>query len=187
MTTNRMVQRFAAAVVAAGYAVMAVVILRAGVGQGEYETASEYVVGYLFAGLLLALALAIGVFRDRSRVGASLVAGGSLVLLFGVMWGNVAGHDPSWFVVFGLPGNLAILVGSVVIARHVWREGTRGRVLAVLLVAYVPAGLIGAEAGGGLLAAVPWALVAVGLVGPRTASLAGESSPDGAAAVAQSA
>jgi hypothetical protein len=164
MLRSRGVQRAAAAVVAAGYAGLAVTIVWKGTGDGNYDAPFEYVIGYAFVVVLLSLAVAIGIFRDRSSRGATVVVAGCLVLVFGVMWGNVTGDDPAWFAAFGVPGNLAIFVGSLMVAVRVWREGTRGRLLAVLLGLYAPVGLVGAELGGGVLAAVLWLLVAAGAV-----------------------
>ncbi len=65
------------------------------------------------------------------------------------------------------------------------KEGT-ARALAALLVVYVPAGLIGAEVGGGLVAAIPWALVAAGVVRPRALLVVGAPRADRLPAAAPS-
>lgn len=186
MVQQRSVQRLTAGLAAAGYVALAITILRYGVGDGEYAAASEYVVGYLFVAVLLAIAAGVGIFRDRSRRGAAIVVAGALVVAAGVMWGNVTGHDPSWFAAFGVPGNLAMLVGSVMIARILWRERSSARLLAAALALFVPAGLVGAEVGGGLLAALPWALVAAGVVAPREQMSERAESIDGVAVATSS-
>lgn len=178
MLRSRAVQRVAAAVVAVGYVGLAITVVWKGTGGGDYNDPFEYVIGYLFVALLLALAVAIGIFRDRSSRGATVVAAGCLVLAFGVMWGTITADDPSWFAAFGLPGNVAIFVGSIMIAVRIRGEGTRGHLFAKLLVLYAPVGLIGAEIGGGFLACVLWLLVAGGAVQPvvaETASSGAES------------
>jgi hypothetical protein len=162
MTRNAQLQRIAAAIAALAYVGLAITVVSKGTGEGHYEASFEYVIGYLFLTALLAVSLAIGVFRDRSPRGTALVIAGSLLVAVGVGWGNLSGEDPSWFAVFGVPGNLLMLVGFALIARRVRREGKPGVVLALLLVACVPLSLIAAEIGGSLVAALLWALVAAG-------------------------
>jgi hypothetical protein len=162
-------QRAAAAIAALAYAGLAATVTAKGTGEGHYEATFEYVIGSLFLTALLAVALAVGTFRDRSPRGASLVVAGSLLVAFGVGWGTLAGEDPAWFAVFGVPGNLLMLAGFVLVARRVRREGRAGLVLAVLLVASVPLSLVAAEIGGGLVAALLWGLVAAGVADQRGA------------------
>lgn len=170
MTRNTVVQRVAAATAALAYATLAVMILANGTGEGHYDASFEYLIGYLFVAALLSVSLAVGAFRNRSPRGAALVVAGALLVAFGVMWGNVTGEDPEWFALFGVPGNLLVLAGCVLVARRLWQEGANGVVLAVLLVGSAPASLVAAELGGGFVAATLWALVAAGAAGREPAS-----------------
>lgn len=154
------IRRAAATVAAAAYGALAVTLLWKGVGEGHYDRPSEYVVGWLFVVALVGVAVAVGLFDRASTWGVRLVVVGSLLVALGTAYGNVTGEDPDWFVVFGGPGNLLAFLGCILIARALWPRGGAPRVLAVLLVLYVPASLVLAEIGGGFVAAVTWLLVA---------------------------
>jgi hypothetical protein len=169
MTHSERIHRAAAAIAALAYAGLAITVTAKGTGEGHYEEPFEYVIGSLFLLALLSVAVAVGTFRDRSPRGTMLVVLGGLLVAFGVGWGTLAGEDPAWFALFGVPGNVLMLVGFVLLARRVRHEGKAGRVLAVLLVACVPLSLVAAEIGGGLVAALLWGLVAAGVAEERGA------------------
>jgi hypothetical protein len=169
MSSSSKIARLAAGCAALAYGVLGVVVPWKGTGGGEYVHDSEYVIGYALVVAVLGVAVAVGLFRERSRWGPLLVRVGAVALAVGVMWGNVTGDDPSWFVVFGLPGNLLLLVGCVLIAKALWHDGGRVRAFAVMLAVSVPVSLVAAEVGGAFLAAAVWALVAFGVVPPRRA------------------
>ena len=170
MSSGSMVARLAAGCAALAYGVLGVVVPWKGTGGGEYVHDFEYVIGYALVVAVLGVAVAVGLFRERSRWGPLLVRVGAVVLAIGVMWGNVTGDDPSWFAVFGAPGNLLLLAGCVLIAKALWRDGGWVRAFAVMLAVSVPVSLVAAEVGGAFLAAVVWALVACGLVPAHGAS-----------------
>lgn len=159
------VQRCAAGAAAIAYAVLGVVVPWKGTGEGQYVHSFEYVIGYALAVAVIAVAVAVGIFRERSVRGPQLVRIGAAVLAVGVMWGNLTGDDPAWFVLFGGPGNLLMLAGLLLVARALWRDGGSTRAFAVLLALTVPLTLAGAELGGGFVGTVTWGIVALGLVG----------------------
>jgi hypothetical protein len=82
-----------------------------------------------------------------------------------VMWGNLTGDDLAWFAALGVPGNLLLFAGCLVIARRLWPDGGRTRGFAVLLALSQPAALVGAEIGGGFVGAAAWLIFALGLAG----------------------
>jgi hypothetical protein len=163
--TRDLIARAAAAVAAASYAVLGLVVTWKGTGEGEYAHAYEYVIGYALVLAMLAVGVTVGAFRSRTTWGPLLVRIGAVILAAGVMWGNLSGDDLAWFAALGVPGNLLLFAGCLVIARRLWPDGGRTRLFAFLLALSQPAALVGAEIGGGFVGAAAWLIFALGLVG----------------------
>jgi hypothetical protein len=163
--TRKLMLRGAAAVAAGAYAVLGLVVSWKGTGEGEYANTYEYVIGYALVIAVLAVAVAVDLFRPRTKWGPLLARIGAGILAVGVMWGNLTGAELAWFAALGIPGNLLLFAGCLVIARALWPDGGRTRVFAVLLALSQPLALAGAEIGGGFVASAAWLIIAVGLVG----------------------
>jgi hypothetical protein len=163
--TRELIARAAAVVAAASYAVLGLVVTWKGTGEGDYAHAYEYVIGYALVIAVLAVAVAVDAFRSRTTWGPLLARVGAVILAGGVMWGNLTGDDLAWFAALGVPGNLLLFAGCLVIARRLWPDGGRTRGFAVLLALSQPAALVGAEIGGGFVGAAAWLIFALGLAG----------------------
>lgn len=93
-----------------------------------------------------------------------LAACGQLVVATGVLAGICIGHEPSWFALVGIPGNLLTLAGTVMAARVLWRQDRLPRALLVLLALTVPVGIGLGGIGGPVVPAAFW----LGLAWRRT-------------------
>ena len=175
--TRELIVRGAAAVAAAAYAVLGFVVSWKGTGAGEYAHAYEYVIGYALVIAVLAVAVAVDAFRSRTTWGPLLARIGAVILAVGVMWGNLTGDEVAWFAALGVPGNLLLFAGCLVIARRLWPDGGRTRVFAVLLALSQPLALVGAEVGGGFVASAAWLIVALGLVGASSGLMRDAQTP----------
>jgi hypothetical protein len=81
------------------------------------------VIGYALVIAVLAVAVAVDAFRSRTTWGPLLARIGAAILAVGVMWGNLTGDDLAWFAALGVPGNLLLFAGCLVIARRLWPDG----------------------------------------------------------------
>ena len=65
--TRELIARAAAAVAAASYAVLGLVVTWKGTGEGDYAYAHEYVIGYALVIAVLSVGVAVGAFRCGRR------------------------------------------------------------------------------------------------------------------------
>lgn len=161
----------AAAVCGAAYLLLAAVLV-AGPPYGDELTTSNYVsdaafVVALLAGIpaLLGLAAALG---DR-RAGIVAACGGAIVAI-GVGVEIALGHEPSWFVVAGVPGNVLAFAGTALLAVRAQRTRALPPALVVLLALSVPIGVGLGGIGGSVVPAAFW--LVVGVRGVRAAPAA---------------
>lgn len=126
-------------------------------------TGEEHLILGLFAAALVLLipgVLTLARSGARAAVGgAGAVSAGHALLAFGATSSNLHGEDYPWFGAVAVPANLAILIGSVVMAVSLWRAGRVPRPLAAALPVLWLCEIILAQLGGGLIAGLYWLAV----------------------------
>jgi hypothetical protein len=171
MTTTTDTSRIAALVVGIGFCVIAgIEIAYSGNFHGHYDHPREYLLdGVLFITLLGAALAARGFtpLLQAPRMPAALATIGPTLVAIGVLFGMIAGEDPSWFVALGGPGNLMWLIGTVWIGLWAWRTRAFTRFAAVGLALTVPFGIVGAQAGSSVVVGIAWIYIAARVLGPR--------------------
>lgn len=185
MTSTTDMSRIAALVAGIGFCVLAgIQIAYSGNFHGHYDHPREYVLdGVLFI-TLLGAALASRGFTPllhAPRTAAALATIGPTLVAIGVLFGMIAGEDPSWFVALGGPGNLMWLIGTVWIGGWAWRTRAFPRLAAVGLALTVPLGIIGSQSGTSVIVGIAWIYLAARVLSPRPSddAMTAEAQPAG--------
>ena len=140
--------------------------------EGHYDAPVEYVNDAALVLALFGIGLSAWLIQHRQngrgKTAARAVAIGDGLLIVGILAGMASGEDPSWFLAFGVPGQLLNLVGLIALAVSSWRVGQFARWSLALIAVTVPLGIIGSEAGLSVIPAVGWLGVAWALSRPAS-------------------
>lgn len=154
---------------AAAFLVLAGIHVTHGTFDDQLTSVVDYANDSAFTIALVGSAAAAQLLRGAGagRKAVALATFGPLLVAVGVVAGLILGHSPSWFAAVGVPGNLAWLAGLV--ALTVWHHRAKalpgwGYALPLLMIS----GVILAEFGGSIIAAVLLAGLGARLGGART-------------------
>jgi hypothetical protein len=147
----------AAFVAGAAYLSLAVLLALAPPIEGEFTTLNSVSDALFLLALVSSMIamLALATTLELRRAGI-LYCCGATILCVGVVAGVVAGHELSWFMFAGIPGNVLALISTVWLAVRARRTEALPMTLVVLLGLYIPIGIGLAGIGGTIVPALFW-------------------------------